>query len=227
MFIYETHMHTAEASACSNASAAEMAVKYKNEGYTGIFVTDHFFNGNTSIPRNLPWNERIELYCKGYENAKAKGDEIGLDVFFGFEYGNGGSDFLVYGLDKQWLLENDNILEMELTHFLEYARSCGGFIVQAHPFRDYPYIRSTVHCPHFVDAIEIINASHPDDTTFNDHAKAFAEWYDLPITGGSDAHNTSDKWYGGGVISTVRFNNASDYGKAVLSGAITPLKRRI
>ena len=58
-----------------------MAVKYKEEGYTGIIVTDHFFNGNTTVPRDLPWEERVELFCKGYENAKAKGDEIGLDVY--------------------------------------------------------------------------------------------------------------------------------------------------
>lgn len=131
MYKYETHMHTREASACAWSSGAEMAEKYKSEGYTGIIVTDHFFNGNSAIPRDLPWKERIELYCKGYENAKARGDRIGLDVFFGFEYGDGGSDFLVYGLDKQWLIENDHILDIGLTNFLEYARSpfcgrCGG-----------------------------------------------------------------------------------------------------
>ena len=148
MYRYETHMHTGEASACADSSGAEMAEKYKSEGYAGIIVTDHFFNGNSAVPRGLPWEERIELYCRGYENAKRRGAEIGLDVFFGFEYGNGGSDYLVYGLDKQWLMKNDRILDMELTDFLEYARRCGGFVVQAHPFRNYGYIRSTVHAPH-------------------------------------------------------------------------------
>ncbi len=95
MYKYETHMHTMEASACAHSGGADMADKYKAEGYTGIIVTDHFFNGNSSVPRNLPWEERVDLYCKGYENAKKRGDEIGLDVFFGFEYGDGGSDFLV------------------------------------------------------------------------------------------------------------------------------------
>ena len=79
LYKYETHMHTLEASACAHSTAAAMADKYKAEGYTGIFVTDHFFNGNTCIPRDLPWEERVELYCKGYEHAKARGDEIGLE----------------------------------------------------------------------------------------------------------------------------------------------------
>lgn len=96
-------MHTSEASDCAECTAVQMADKYKAEGYTGIIITDHFFNGNSSVPHDLPWEERVELYCKGYEHAKARGDEIGLDVFFGIEFGDGGSDYLIYGLDKQWL----------------------------------------------------------------------------------------------------------------------------
>lgn len=218
-------MHTSEASACAYSTAAQMADKYKSEGYTGIFVTDHFFNGNSAVPRDLPWQDRIELYCKGYENAKKRGDEIGLDVFFGFEYGDGGSDFLIYGLDKNWLMKNDHILEMELTAFLEYARSCGGFAVQAHPFRDYQYIRSTTHCPHFIDAVEIINASHPLDTPFNERAKLYAQWYGLPVTAGSDSHNTADRWFGGGIITDKKIKSAQDYMEIVRNGGAELLDR--
>lgn len=223
MYKYETHMHTREASACAWSSGAEMAEKYKAEGYTGIIVTDHFFNGNSAVPRDLPWEERIELYCKGYENAKARGDRIGLDVFFGFEYGDGGSDFLVYGLDKAWLLENDFILDMELTRFLEYARSCGGMIVQAHPFRDYEYIRSTTHAPHFVDAVETVNMSNKPE--FNERAEIYAGWYGLPRTGGSDSHNTTFRWYGGGVLSERKFESALDYAKAAANGEISLIEQ--
>ena len=41
---YETHMHTMEGSACSSSTGAEMARAHKAAGYTGIFVTDHFFS---------------------------------------------------------------------------------------------------------------------------------------------------------------------------------------
>ena len=83
---YETHMHTCEGSACASASGAEMARAHRENGYTGIFVTDHFFNGNTAVPRELPWRERVERFCLGYEHARKEGERIGLDVFFGFEY---------------------------------------------------------------------------------------------------------------------------------------------
>ena len=106
---YETHLHTAEGSKCATASGAEMARAHREKGYTGIFVTDHFFNGNTAVPRDLPWRERVELFCRGYENAREEGAKIGLDVFFGFEYGYQGADFLVYNLNKQWLLAHEDI----------------------------------------------------------------------------------------------------------------------
>lgn len=218
MYKYETHMHTSEASACASSNGAEMAEKYKLEGYTGIIVTDHFFNGNSSIPRDLPWRDRVELFCRGYENAAKRGAEIGLDVFFGFEYGDGGSDFLVYGLDKDWLLANDNIIDIGLERFLRYARSCGGMIIQAHPFRDWDYISLTAHAPRLVDGVEIVNASQP--AAWNERAKIYAGWYDLPVTAGSDAHNTSSRWPGGGVLSERKFTSALDYAKAVVNREI-------
>lgn len=56
---YETHMHTSEGSACGRSSAEEMVRSYKEQGYTGVFVTDHFFNGNCSVDRSLPWAEKV------------------------------------------------------------------------------------------------------------------------------------------------------------------------
>lgn len=228
MYKYETHMHTSEASGCGQSTGAEMAQKYKDEGYDGIFVTDHFFNGNSAVPRDLPWRKRIELYCKGYENAKELGDKIGLDVFFGVEYTYHGADFLLYGIDKQWLIENGNVLdrECEITDFLDYVRSCGGFVVHAHPFRDYDYIKWFTLCPHNIDAVEVINASHYQKE-FNERAKLYAEWYDLPQTAGSDSHDVNDRYFGGGILTETPIKSTEDYKKAVLERKITLLSGRL
>ena len=56
-YLYETHMHTSEGSACGQSAGAEMARAYAENGYTGIIVTDHFFYGNTAADRRLPWSE--------------------------------------------------------------------------------------------------------------------------------------------------------------------------
>ena len=228
MYKYETHLHTGEASACGKSMGAEMAQKYKDEGYDGIFVTDHFFNGNSAVPYDLPWKERIELYCKGYENAKELGDKIGLDVFFGVEYTFYGADFLLYGPDKHWLIENGNILDVncEITKVLDYVRSCGFFVVHAHPFRDYDYIKRFTLCPHNVDAVEVINASH-FNKEFDKRAQMYAEWYDLPITAGSDSHSTTDRYFAGGILTETPIRSWFDYKEAVLNGKIQLLEGNV
>ena len=88
---YETHLHTSEASKCGSSQGFEYISAYKKLGYDGIFVTDHFFGGNTSVSFELDWHTRIEQYCQGYENALAeaerqnKADGGNFKVFFGIE----------------------------------------------------------------------------------------------------------------------------------------------
>ena len=60
LYKYETHLHTCEASACGISRGAEYISVYKKLGYDGIFVTDHFFGGNTAVSSELDWEERID-----------------------------------------------------------------------------------------------------------------------------------------------------------------------
>lgn len=223
---YDTHMHTSEGSACSDSTAAEMAVKYKEEGYTGIFVTDHFFNGNTSVPRDLPWEQRVELYCKGYEHALQKGREIGLDVFFGFEYSHGSSaDLLTYGLDGRWLAEHREIMDMSVPEYISFVHDFGGMVIHAHPFRMENYISEFELCPMLEDGVEIVNASNRLKE-FNDHAADYAKWYGLPVTAGSDSHNTSNRFYPGGIVTDHKITCPEDYISAVKNRRILRLLDR-
>lgn len=59
-YLYETHLHTMEGSACAHCSGEEMAKACKAAGYTGIFVTDHNWGGNTAVNRRLPWKKFVE-----------------------------------------------------------------------------------------------------------------------------------------------------------------------
>ena len=105
-FLYETHLHTCQGSACGTSTGKEHARYYKEIGYQGIIVTDHFFGGNTAVPRQLPWKERVEWFCSGYEDALAEGQKLGLDVFFGWEQNYDLDEYLIYGVDKQYLLDH-------------------------------------------------------------------------------------------------------------------------
>ena len=62
-YLYEVHLHTTAASACAKSAGSEYISFYKNLGYDGIIVTDHFFNGNCCVPKNLPWEERVDIFC--------------------------------------------------------------------------------------------------------------------------------------------------------------------
>ncbi len=207
-YLYETHCHTIPASLCSGATGEEMADFYKSKGYTGIIVTDHFFNGNTGIDRSLPWNEKVEQFCIGYENAKKRGEEIGLDVFFGFEYNKNGAEFLVYGLDKAWLLQHEEIMNMRVSEFYKLVCESGGAMIQAHPFRQAPYLERIVIYPEYCDGAEVVNTAN--NFFCNQNAIWYANTFKLFATCGSDCH-----WVGredlGGVYTSRKLQSINDY----------------
>lgn len=219
-YLYETHLHTSEGSNCGKVPGAEMARKFKEAGYTGIVVTDHFIGGNTAIDRSLPWDQWVEGFCKGYENAKAEGDKIGLQVFFGWESGYEGTEFLIYGLDKQWLKEHPQIRDCSIEEQYALVHADGGIVIHAHPFRVEPYIKEIRLFPDHVDAVEAINATHSSifsvshiNPMWNDQAMAYAKAYDLPVTAGSDQHKPA--MICGGMIFSRKMADIHD-----LSGAI-------
>jgi len=211
---YETHLHTKESSACARNTAAEMVYAYKEAGYTGIMVTDHFFHGNTAVDRNCSWEDWVEGYCKAYENAKKAGDEVGLTVFFGWEQSYRGTDFIVYGLDKAWLLKHPEIRDASVEEQYRLVHADGGMIVHAHPYREAGYIPEIRLYPEFVDAVEVVNASHQDErAVYNERALEYALLHNFPQTEGSDIHST--KLFGGGMAFARKLENVQDYIEAV------------
>jgi histidinol phosphatase-like PHP family hydrolase len=215
LYQYETHLHTTEASACAVRSAAEHVRYYKELGYAGIIVTDHFFNGNTNIPNDLPWEERVDLFCRGYENAKTEGDRIGLSVFFGWEANFQCTEFLIYGLDKEWLKSHPDILSWSIEEQYQRVKEDGGFVVHAHPFRVRPYIKEIRLFPDCVDAVEAINVgNHNDD--FDRKALLYARKHKLPVTAGTDAHGR-DSLYSG-VAFHHKLENINDFITGIKDG---------
>lgn len=216
MFLYETHLHTAEASACASATGAEQADQFKKLGYDGIFITDHFLNGNSYINKiasDETWENKIQLFCKGYENAKKRGDEIGLKVFFGLEFNYKGTEFLTYGLSKEILISHPEIISMTPVEFCNFAHEFGGLVVHAHPYREAPYINTLRLVPKFVDGVEIYNAKNYPPRT-NDLAKIYAQAYDIPAICGSDCHHLNDDKLCA-VVCETEINCFDDFSRAL------------
>lgn len=221
MYKYDTHVHTAEASGCATASGAEQARRYKELGYDGIIITDHFFNGNSAIHNYYDWYDRVRQFCKGYENAKAEGDKIGLKVFFGIEYSYFGTDLLTYGIDKDWLYQNDNIMDVSVYEYIKRVHDAGGIIVHAHPFREASYINEVKLMPKWVDGVEVYNAGNYDEK-FNERAKWYAEQYNLPITAGTDNHHLTAERISG-ICTEQSLESIEDYMDAVVCRKISKI----
>ena len=222
-FLYETHMHTSESSKCANNTGAEMARACRDAGYAGIIITDHSWYGNCRIDRNLPWQEWVEEFCRGYENARRWGDENDFSVFFGFESCYRGPEFLIYGVDKDWLMTHPQIRDASIEEQYELVHGAGGMVIQAHPFRKEDYIEVFRQYPEGVAGLERINAthschlsSHHKCADWDRQAVELARTKKLPITAGSDVHSTLI--FGGGVAFKRRLTSAADYCAAILGG---------
>ncbi len=217
-FKYETHAHTAETSRCARLFGAEMVRFYKSKGYTGLFITDHFFNGNTTVPRdrNLPWEERVALFEAGYLAAKKEGDRIGLDVLMGWEYTwAGGNDFLIYGLDRDWLLANPEQLSWHPREYMKRVQADGGLVVHAHPFREAAYIDCIKLAPAETEGVEIYNACRTPQE--NEAAKWYAEFYGKLCIGGTDNH-VGERDCLAGVSFAERITDIRHFVRAIRAG---------
>ncbi len=198
-FRIELHSHTSAASACSSIAPEDMAFMYKKAGYGGLVITDHFLTGNTCVDRTLPWDQQVDLFFEGYERAKVAGDMIGLRVFEGIEYSDYGTDFLLFGLERDFIKAHPEMTKMEPEEFLPFFHEAGAFIIQAHPFREASYVRQVRSYAPYVDAIEVINLGNWE-AEYDRKAREEAERYGKPMTAGSDCHHFGDGYFGAGII---------------------------
>lgn len=216
MYRYETHLHTAPVSRCAAATVLETVTFYKEAGYDGIFITNHFLDGNINLDTELPYAEKIAFYVSDYEEAAAIGQKIGIKVFFGVECSYEGTDFLVYGLDKAWYLKHPQIMDMDKRSQLRFFRENGGFVVQAHPFRKASYIDHIRLYPDCVDGVEVINANRTERE--NTMAMLYAKTYDFIQTAGSDNHIGEKQVHLAGMEFETPLGCEDDYIKRLKRG---------
>lgn len=213
---YELHCHTSLVSRCASIDVKSIVNLYKENGYTGVFITDHFLNGNSVVDRTLAWDEQIRRYCMGYEECKKEGNKAGLDVFFGVESSYKGTDVLFYGLSPEWYTSHPEIMGMSMKESILFVRDNGGIAVQAHPFRRAGYIDHVRLFAEYCDGIEVYNSNRID--LENSLAHTLAEAYGLIMTSGSDLHNGSQEKLGGlsfeeRIIDEMHFINLLKQGK--------------
>jgi len=194
-------------------------------GFSGIIVTDHFFNGNTSVPRHLPWKEWVKQFCRGYEDARNEGERQGFDVFFGWEETfDGCDDYLIYGLDKEWLMEHPESRTWTRGEQYRAVKAAGGCVVQAHPFRQHSHIRRVILSTGCVDAVEAANTGNIEQS-YDALAMRYAQKLGLPVTAGTDIHDARYICNGWafGVFTQKRLKSIADFVDVVCNGGIVDI----
>lgn len=219
MYRYELHIHTAENDLAAHVPAAEIVRMYKNAGYDGIVITDHYF------PLFFDWfhaeldgaahTQIIDRWLRGYRAAKEEGDKIGFTVLPGAEvrFQDSINDYLVYGVDETFFYNAPLLCFLrgglhELLPLLP-KEAC---VVWAHPFRD----GMTVIDPTPLFGIEGQNGG--TDAYRNQMAQQFAAHYGKPITSGSDFHH-STALARGGIRTETPIRTPKDLTDILRSGA--------
>ena len=224
-YLYETHLHTFPVSKCATASVRENLACYKALGFAGVFITNHFLDGNINCDKALPYEERIEFYFSDYEEALRLGKEIGISVFFGLESSHHGTDFLIYGLDKEWFLAHPEIETLKKSQMLPLMAEAGALIIQAHPFREASYIDHIRLFPRHVHGVEVYNGCRTDFE--NAMAEQYAKNYDLIPFAGTDNHRASKQLHFGGMQSSTPIIDEQDFVSRVKNGEMTPFRHTV
>ena len=215
---YETHLHTRPASKCARRSVRENLEFYKSLDYAGVFITNHFIDGNAGADKSLSYEEQIRQNFADYLEGVEIGRELGIDVFMGTEMSYKGTDFLVYGLDKTWFLAHPEIMNMKKSDELAFMMESGALIIQAHPFREASYIDHIRLFPRHVHGVETVNANRTEEE--NSMAKIYAEHYGLIEFAGSDNHSASKQKKLAGVCFEKPICSVEDFIKNVKDNKI-------
>lgn len=182
----EMHAHDCEVSPCAVITAKELVDGYKEAGFDGIVITNHFDEGPLKLLGDTR-EEQFQGYMRGYELAKEEGDRIGLTVILGMEIRLqcGPEDYLVYGVTEDFIRNHMEICSCTPKELYEICEENGCLLIQAHPFREPCKIQD----PRYLHGVERnFNTGH------DNHNEKLDAWLKelgrehLIVTQGSDCH---------------------------------------
>jgi len=190
MFKTDLHVHTSEVSMCADIGAVTAVRLYKEAGFDGIVITNHYHSLFFESRRENAWEDNVDQLLRGYRIAKGEGDKVGLKVFCGMElsfYGENRNDYLIYGITRDFLVGYPYLCDICLADFRKIADENGLMIFQAHPFRRW----MTMMPPKMLDGIETFNG-HARHKSYNPAVELYAELNGFKHIAGSDCHDITN-----------------------------------
>lgn len=219
MYKYELHAHTSECDRDAYLSASELVRLYKEAGYDGMVITDHYIERFYTLwfpeeVEGLTHEQQVTRWLKGFRAAREAGEKIGFTVLPGAEvrFDNGPNDYLLYGLHEDFFYTVPRLNELNSLEKLLALLPEDTCVVHAHPFRD-DMVVCTPHPDLF--GMEVFNGGTEEFR--NDIARQFAEHYRLAMTSGSDIHDMS-RFAKGGIMTQRRIRTPEDLSSVLRSG---------
>lgn len=221
MYKYELHAHTHECDRDATLSACELVHLYKDAGYDGMVITDHYIERFYTrwFPEEvegLTHEQQVTRWLKGFRAAREEGEKIGFTVLPGAEvrFDNYPNDYLLYGLHEEFFYTVPRLNELKSVNALLALMAENVCVVQAHPFRD----GMVVTDPRGLFGLEVFNGG--TEKFRNDLARQYAEHYGLAMTSGSDIHNMR-RLAKGGIMTNTRIQTPEDLVSVLRSGEYT------
>ena len=213
------HCHTGCTSRCGRVEPERIVELYREKGYSGIVVTDHY-SPLTFVPN---WNpqKQIDFYLEGYRRMKAAAGED-FTVLLGMELRHyaSGNDYLVYGVTEDFLCNAGNLMMKSVRQMRKFCDENGFLLYQAHPFRPY-IVRAGVM--KYLDGVEVYNGKCNE----KENAKSFA-WAKKNgklMVSGSDFH-TEKNLAKGGIITETPIKSNEDLLNILKSGDFTLVRNQ-
>ena len=223
LYKYEMHIHTSPCSGGGSDIRDHIDTLIQKE-YSGMVVTNHFYNGDTRIDRNLSWEDFVDAYRQDYLYGLEYARERDFDLLFGLEehVGNG-QEILLYGITPELIAAHPELKTPDPVAYAEVVHAAGGLVYQAHPFRKAPWIirAEPLPCLDQLDGIEVFNAGNFPE--MNEQAQKLADELGLSCTAGSDGHGT-DTAGRAGIAACERIRTNEDLVRVLKSGDYTILK---
>lgn len=191
MFKIETHLHTKYASKCGRLDAAALIQGYREAGYSGIAVTDHYNRDTFSmlgVDLTAP-GDKLSPFLEGYYRLREEGERQGIRIYRGAEirFDECMNDYLLFGYPDALLEDPEQVFSMGVAAFAPVYRAAGAVLIQAHPYRH--HCTPAIAC--YLDGVEVRNGN-PRHNNYNGRAAEYARQFRLVATAGSDCHQKED-----------------------------------
>jgi predicted metal-dependent phosphoesterase TrpH len=210
--LVDMHAHTSGISRCCRISGKDLVKLNKDFGIDGFILTNHYSKDvfNFDDPLELP-----KRFLKEFYEVKKYGEEIGEKVFFGVEitmHNERSAHMLVYGVGDEFVLNNPYMFNYSLKQLREEVDKYGGYLVQAHPYRNNIDALLDVS---LLDGVEV--NCHSNTGNNLKEMNSIAKENNILLTCGGDFHHDSPRLLCGVYLPIDEFEETEDIIKYLLN----------